>query len=481
MSDTAKRRAIVVGSGPNGLAAAVELARHGLTVTVLEANEHIGGGTRSGPRTLPGLLHDDCAAFHPMGVASPFLRALPLAQYGLVWREPPVQLAHPLDDGRAGAVWRDLHRTAGELGEDGRRWRRLFAPLCAAFGDLIDDALGPLLRVPSHPVRFARFGLNAALPVPLLARRFRTDAARALFGGAAAHLMQPLNRPMTSSIGLMLIAAAQVHGWPVAEGGSQALSAALAALLAELGGEIHTGVRVGSLQELEKTDLVLLDVAPAAAAGIIGDELPRRVARAYRRYRHGPAAWKVDIAVRGDVPWTNPLCGQAGTLHLGGPLEEIVETEREVAAGRLPERPFVLVGQQYLADPARSAGGLNPLWAYAHVPAGFGGDATTAVLAQIERFAPGFGERIAAVNVRTPAQLAAENANYVNGDIAAGANDLRQLLVRPRLSTDPYATGVDGVYLCSAATPPGAGVHGMCGYHAARTALRHLGVTPGPR
>ena len=462
-------RAVVVGSGPNGLAAAVTLARAGVEVTVLEAADRIGGGTRSSELTLPGLLHDDCSAFHPTAAASPFLRSLELERYGLRWRWAPVELAHPLDGGRAALLTRSLPETAQRLGPDGRAWRRLFGPLVRGFDTLAGEILGPVVHAPRHPVALARFGVNALLPATVLARRFSTVEARALFAGVAAHVMRPLRSPLTASIGLVLTAAAHAYGWPVAEGGSQSIANALAALLREHGGTIETGAPVTSLP---KADIVMLDVAPAAAAGIIGDRLPARVARAYRRYRHGPGVVKLDLAVEGGIPWADERCRQAGTVHLGGDLHEIVETERAVAAGRPPERPFVLVGQQYVADPTRSSGDVHPVWTYAHVPAGYTGDATQAILAQIERFAPGVRARIRGRFVRTPADMTAYNANYVGGDIATGANDPWQIVMRPRLGFDPYRTGVDGVYLCSAATPPGAGAHGMCGFHAARSALR---------
>jgi phytoene dehydrogenase-like protein len=465
--------AVVVGSGPNGLAAAVTLARAGVAVTVLEAADRIGGGARTSELTLPGLLHDDCSAFHPTGAASPFLRSLRLQEYGLTWRFPAVDLAHPLDGGSAGVMVRSIDTTAELLGADGRAWRRLFEPLVSGFDELAEDLFRPFVHVPRHPVRLARFGLAAIQPATVLARRWKTDEARALFGGVAAHLIQPLRRPLTSAVGLMLTAAGHAYGWPVAEGGSQSVTNALAKVLAELGGTVETGVLVRSLRDLPRTDLVMLDVAPSAAADIIGDRLPGRVARAYRRWRYGPAAFKVDLAVEGGIPWTNEHCRQAGTVHLGGTLEEVVRAEQAVAAGRLPERPFVLVGQQYLADPTRSAGDIHPVWAYAHVPAGYSGDATEAVLAQVERFAPGFRSRIRGQFVRSPGDLERYNRNYVGGDIATGANTVLQLALRPRPAFDPYRTGVDGVYLCSAATPPGAGVHGMCGYNAARSALQN--------
>jgi phytoene dehydrogenase-like protein len=467
--------AIVVGSGPNGLAAAVTLARAGVAVTVLEAAERIGGGTRSSELTVPGLLHDDCSAFHPLGAASPFLRAQNLPAYGLRWRWPRIDLAHPLDGGRAAVLTRSLRTTVKRLGPDGEAWRRLFQPLTDGFDALAEDLLRPIQHVPRHPIRLARFGGYALQPATLLARRWRTEEARALFAGVAAHIMHPLGRPLTSSVGLMLTAAGHAYGWPVAEGGSQSITNALAALLRELGGTIETGVPVTSLAELPRSDIVMLDVAPAAAAGIIGTRLPGRIARAYRRYRHRAGAVKLDLAVEGGIPWTNEECRLAGTVHVGGTLEEIAQAEREVAAGRMPQRPFVLVGQQYLADPGRSAGDLHPVWTYAHVPAGYDGDATEAIVAQIERFAPGVRARIRARSVRSTADLARYNPNYVGGDIGTGANDLRQLALRPRIAVDPYRTGVDGVYLCSAATPPGAGVHGMCGLHAARAALSRIG------
>ncbi|MFF4650818.1 phytoene desaturase family protein [Streptomyces sp. NPDC001380] len=466
--------AVVVGSGPNGLAAAVTLARAGLEVTVLEAADSIGGGTRTGELTVPGLLHDHCSAVHPLGAGSPFLDSLGLERYGLTWRWPEIDLAHPLDGGRAGVLHRSLDATCAGLGEDGAAWRRLFGPLADGFDDLREDVLRPVVRVPSHPVALARFGARAAQPAAVLARRWRTGEARALFAGAAAHAMHPLTRPATAAVGLMLTAAGHRYGWPVAEGGSRAVTDALAAVLRELGGTVETGVRVRSLAELPPARVVMLDLAPGAAADVCGDRLPPRVRRAYRRWRHGPAAFKVDLAVEGGVPWTAEACRRAGTVHVGGTLAEVAHAEREVHRGRMPERPFVLVAQQYLADPSRSRGSLHPVWAYAHVPHGWDGDATEAVLRQVERFAPGLRERVVATAVRSPAQFAAYDANYVGGDIATGANTVRQLALRPRPAADPYRTGVPGVYLCSAATPPGAGVHGMCGHNAALSALRGL-------
>jgi phytoene dehydrogenase-like protein len=465
--------AIVVGSGPNGLAAAATLAMAGVEVTVLEAAASIGGGTRSSERTLPGLLHDHCSAFHPMGAGSPFLRGIGLERHGVKWRRAEIDLAHPLDGGSAGILTRSIEETAGQLGPDGPAWRQLFGPLAGGFGDLAGDVMQPVLHVPGHPVRLAGFGLRALQPATWIARRWRTEEARALFAGIAAHGLYPLSRPTTAAIALMLAAAGHVYGWPVAEGGSRAISDALAKVIAEHGGRIETGVRVTSLAGLPPAGIVMLDLAPGAAAALAGDRLPARVRRAYQRYRHGPAAFKLDLAVEGGIPWASPDCRRAGTVHVGGTMREIAAAELAVHRGQLPGRPFVLVGQQYLADPARSRGGTHPIWAYAHVPAGYPGDVTDTVIGQIERFAPGFRDRIVAVARTAPADWPACNPNYVGGDILTGANTPRQVAVRPRVTLSPYRTGIPGVYLCSAATPPGAGVHGMCGYNAARSALRH--------
>jgi phytoene dehydrogenase-like protein len=466
--------AIVVGSGPNGLACAVALAREGVDVTVLEAEDAIGGGAQSGEATVPGLVHDFCSAVHPMAVGSPFLNSLGLERHGLEWRWPEVDCAHPLDDGSAGAMYRSVEATEEALGEDGGAWRRVFGAPSESFESLTADLFRPFVHVPRHPVRLVRFGLAAAMPATVLARAWKTPQARALFSGIAAHAISPLSRPMSSSVGTALICAGHAFGWAVARGGSGAITQALAAALREHGGKIECGVRVGALSDLPPADAVVFDLAPGAVADIAGGRLPGRVARAYRRYRHGPAAFKVDLAVEGGVPWTNEACRTAGTVHCGGPFEEVVAGEREVNRGRMPERPFVLVAQQYLADPERSQGDIHPVWAYAHVPNGYTGDAEEAVIAQIERFAPGLQERIVARSVRTPADITARNANYIGGDIITGANTPWQVLIRPRLALDPYATGIPGVFICSAATPPGAGVHGMNGYNAARSALRQL-------
>ncbi|WIM87853.1 NAD(P)/FAD-dependent oxidoreductase [Candidatus Mycobacterium wuenschmannii] len=467
-------RAVVVGSGPNGLAAAVTLARHGLSVTVLEAADEIGGGTRSGEAIVPGLLHDHCSAIHPMAVGSAFLTGLGLERYGLQWRLPEIDCVHPLDDGTAGVLYRSVQTTAEGLGADGPRWQRLFGWPSAKFDMLSEDIMGPLLRLPHHPLALARFGAPTVLPGSTLARVFRTPQARALFGGVAAHAFRPLHHPMTSAIGLGILTAGHRHGWAVAAGGSQSIARALAAALGEFGGTIETGVRVTHSSQLPAADVTIFDLAPGAIADILGDRLPARVARAYRRFRHGPGAFKVDFAVEGGVPWTSPAAQRAGTVHVAGTYAELAAAERDVNAGRMPDRPFVLVGQQYLADPQRSVGNVHPVWTYAHVPNGFSGDATPAIIAQIERFAPGFRERIVGQLVRTPEQFAALNANYVGGDIMTGAKDIRQLAFGPRTTLSPYSIGVPGMYICSAATPPGPGAHGMCGANAAAAAIAQL-------
>lgn len=466
--------AVVVGSGPNGLACAAALASHGVRVTVIEAAAQIGGGARSSELTLPGLIHDDCSAVHALAVASPALLAHDLERHGLRWRQPEIDLAHPLDDGDAPVLLRSIARTADQLGGDGARWRRLFGALAHRFGELEVDVARPVLHVPSHPLLLARFGVTALAPASTLSAAFAQERTRALFAGVAAHAFSPLHWPLSSSVALTLICACHRYGWPVAEGGSGAISHALAAVLREHGGTIETGRRVASLAELPSAEIVVLDLDPRAVVELAGDALPPRIARAYGRYRHGPAAFKLDLAVDGGVPWRAEAAKRAGTVHVGGSFAEIVAAERDVYRGRMPGRPFALVGQQYLADPTRSVGDVHPVWAYAHVPAGYPHDASEQLLDAIERFAPGLRERILARHVRGVSELESFNSNYVGGDIIGGASTPRQLLFRPRLAIDPYATGIPGVFICSAATPPGAGAHGLCGWNAAQSALRFV-------
>ncbi|MDA8392645.1 MAG: NAD(P)/FAD-dependent oxidoreductase [Actinomycetota bacterium] len=471
--------AVVVGSGPNGLAAAVTLAGAGLSVTVLERSASIGGGTRTEELTVPGVLHDVCSAVHPLAVASPFLSSLDLGRHGLRWMWPEVDVAHPLDSGRAAVMAGSLAETAAGLGAAGSTWRRLFGPLVERFQQLAVETMGPVLHVPRHPLTLSRFGVRAILPATAVTSLLRAEEPAALFAGIAAHVNYPLERPATAAPGLLLAATGQWRGWPVAKGGSARIAGALASLLASLGGRLETGVHVAGLAELEawgRPRVVMLDTSPPAAARICGDRMPAAVRHAYESWRFGAAAFKLDLAVSGGLPWTAEPCRRAGTVHVGGAAAEIAAAERDVHRGRMPSRPFVLVAQQYISDPSRSSGDVHPVWAYAHAPQGYDGDATGAILGQIERFAPGSRDRIVALAAQGPAETEAYNPNYVGGDIATGANDWPQLLFRPRLTAHPYDTGVPGVYLCSAATPPGAGVHGMCGHLAARRALDRLHV-----
>lgn len=466
--------AVVVGSGPNGLACAATLASRGVAVTVIEAEETIGGGTRSSELTVPGLLHDECSATHPMVVGSPAVAGLGLERHGLEWCWPEVDLAHPLDGGGGGVMLRSVEATAAGLGAAGARWKRVFGAPAKAYDALSEDFYRPLLHLPRHPLLLARFGLPAAMPATALAKSLGSPEAAALFGGIAAHAYAPLNLPFSSAIGMALTTSGHAYGWPVAKGGSIAISNAWAGVIREHGGTIETGRRVRSLDELPEADAVVLDLAPRGVLELAGDRLPARVARTYRRFKHGPGAFKLDLALEGGVPWIQEAARRAGTVHVVGSFDELVASEREVNRGRMPERPYVLVGQQYLADPGRSNGDLHPVWTYAHVPSGYEGDATEAILAQLERFAPGTRERIVATATRGPAEFEAMNANFVGGDILTGANTPLQTLMRPRIGPSPYSTGIPGVFICSAATPPGPGAHGICGYNAAEAALRTM-------
>jgi phytoene dehydrogenase-like protein len=466
--------ATVVGAGPNGLAAAIVLAREGLSVRVVEAADAVGGGVRSAELTLPGFVHDVCSAIHPLGVGSPFFRTLPLAEHGVYWVEPPAALAHPFDDGTAVLLERSPEATMHGLDGDAGRWQRLFAPLVRAADPLLEDALAPP-HVPAHPLALARFGARAVLPATALARlSFRGTRARGVFSGLAAHSMLPLEHPPSAAFGLVLGLLGHAVGWPFPRGGSQRLADGLASYLGSLGGEVETGRRVGSLAELRDSRLVLLDVTPRGLLALAGDRLPAGYRRRLERYRYGPGVFKLDWALDGPIPWAAEECGRAATVHLGGTLEEIAASETAPARSRIAERPFVLLAQPSLFDPSRAPAGMHTAWAYCHVPNGSSADMTERIEEQVERFAPGFRERILARSALGPADLERRNANYVGGDINGGAADPRQRFTRPVARWSPYTTPLPGVFLCSASTPPGGGVHGMCGYHAAQASLRQL-------
>jgi phytoene dehydrogenase-like protein len=466
--------AVIVGSGPNGLAAAVELARNGRRVCVLEAEEEVGGGTRSAELTLPGFVHDFGSAIHPLGYASPFFRSLPLREHGLEWVHPPAPLAHPFDDGSAAVLERSVDETAAALGPDADAYRRLMGPV-SEDAERIAGAFFGAPRLPRHPLALAATGPRAIRSARGLAEDlFEGEWAKGLFAGNAAHSFLPLERRPSALFGIVLSVLGHAYGWPFPRGGSRKISDALASYLRSLGGEIHTGVRVGEVDDVPSTRAVLFDVTPRQLFAIAGEHFTEGYRRALKGYRYGPGVFKVDFALDGPIPWRAEGCFRAGTVHLGGTLDEISAGEAAVWRGEHPERPFVLLAQQSLFDGTRAPEGKHTVWAYCHVPNGSDFDMTGRIEGQIERYAPGFRERILAKSTMDPAELEKNDANLVGGDINGGVADLRQLLFRPAPRLNPYSTPANGLYICSSSTPPGGGVHGMCGYLAARSALRYL-------
>jgi phytoene dehydrogenase-like protein len=464
--------AVVVGAGPNGLAAAIVLARTGLSVLLLEAKETIGGGARTEELTLPGFQHDVCSAIHPMARVSPFFQSLPLAEHGLAWKESPYAIAHPLDDGSAAVLELSLEKTAARLGVDGDAYRKLMEPFAKNAVELFDEILRPIRLLPRHPMLLARFGFDGLRSAINVAGRFRGDEARALFGGCAAHSFLPLDRPGSASFGLVLALTGHAVGWPCAEGGSVSIVNALASYFRSLGGTICTASPVRSLRDIPPSRAVLFDVTPRQLADIAATELPASYTKRLRRFRYGPGVFKVDWALDGPIPWRAEECSKSATVHVGGRIEEIAEHEAAIWKGRSTVRPFVLVAQQSLFDGTRAPAGQQTGWAYCHVPHGSTEDMTDAIEQQIERFAPGFRKRILARHTMNTAAYEAHDANLIGGDIAGGANDLWQVLARPFPARDPYSTPNDTIYIASSSTPPGAGVHGMCGYWAGQSALR---------
>ncbi len=466
--------AIVVGSGPNGLAAAIDLARAGLSVRVLEARDEVGGGMRTAELTLPGFAHDTCSGCHPMGVLSPWFRGLPLERHGLEWARPGASVAHPLDDEPAVLLKRSVDETARELGADGESYARLFAPYLKNPHGLLGDLFGPL-RIPKHPITMARFGLQGLLPAKFAyGSRFKEERARALLAGCAAHSILPLERPLTAAVGMIFALTGHMDDWPVAVGGSQSIARALESYLRELGGQIETGVRVRKLSELPPSRVVLFDTSPAQLADICEGALPAGYVRRLRRYRYGPGVFKLDWALDGPIPWRDANVLEAATVHVGGTLDEIAASESDVWKGKHPDRPFVMVVQQSQHDGSRAPSGKQTGYAYCHVPSGSTVDMTEAIEGQIERFAPGFRDQILATHAMNTADLQAENPNYLGGAITGGVADLLQFFTRPVARIDPYSTPNPRLFLCSASTPPGGGVHGMCGHFAAKSALRRL-------
>ena len=465
--------AVIIGAGPNGLASAITLAKAGCRVLVLEAKDTVGGGTRTEELTLPGFRHDLCSAIHPLGVASPFMRSLPLEKYGVEWVFPPAAVAHPQDDGTAVTLERSVDETADQLDKDGPAYRRLFTHLSDQWENLVEDLLGPLPFPPRHPFLLTRFGLAGLLPATLLARLSFVDfKARAVFAGLAAHSMLPLERPATAAFGLTLGVMAHSVGWPMARGGSQSVADAMAAYLVSLGGEICTNLYVHSMADLPSAKAYLFDLTPRQILKITGERLPQGYRRRLSRYRYGPGVFKIDYALSEPAPWKAESCRRAATVHLGGTMEEIAASERAPGRGEHAQRPFVLFVQQTPFDSSRAPDQKHTAWAYCHVPAGSTVDMTEIIEDQIERFAPGFRDLVLARSTRTAAEMESYNANYIGGDINGGVQDLLQLYTRPVARFSPYTTPDREIFICSSSTPPGGGVHGMCGYHAAQAALK---------
>ncbi|HET9982367.1 MAG TPA: NAD(P)/FAD-dependent oxidoreductase [Longimicrobiales bacterium] len=473
--------AIIVGAGPNGLTAALALARAGLAVLVLEAEERPGGGLRTEELTLPGFRHDFCSSVHPFAAVSTPLSPHALGDPGVRWIRPEIPVSHPLDGGRAAALHGALGETARGLGGDGTAWERLFGPFVERFDDLATDLLAPP-RWPAHPLLVAGFAAKGLRSAAGLARAaFRDEVARALFAGCAAHAVAPLEASPTAAFGLLLAAAGHAFGWPFAEGGSARIADALVASLAALGGAVRCGTPVHSLAEVPPARAVLLDLTPRQLLALAGDRIPARIRRAFERFRYGPGIFKLDWALDGPIPWTAPECARSGTVHLGGALEEVAAAELAPWEGRRPERPFVLLTQPSVCDSTRAPAGKHVAWGYCHIPNGATWDMTEGIERQVERFAPGFRDRILARRAWSPAEFERHDANMVGGDVTGGAMTLRQVLFRPRASPSPYRAGPPGLYICSASTPPGGGAHGLCGYHAARAVLADLAAGRLPR
>jgi phytoene dehydrogenase-like protein len=465
--------AIVVGSGPNGLAAAILMQQNGLSVLLIEGKETIGGGMRSAELTLPGYLHDICSAIHPLAVSSPFFETLPLSEHGLQFIYPDIAAAHPFDDGSAAFLKNSIEETASQFGIDRQAYIDLIQPVVNDWPSIAPDALGPL-HFPKHPLTMARFGLKALRSASSVAGRFQTKQAKGLFAGMAAHCMQPLTNLSSAATALILLSTAHLKGWPLPKGGSQQIANALASYFVSLGGKIETGMYIQSLEQLPSSKALLFDIGPKQLLQIAGHKFSNIYKWQLQRYRYGMGIFKIDWALDGQVPFTNELCRQAGTVHLGNTFSEISASEQLTWNGFRPEKPFVLLAQQSLFDNTRAPEGKHTAWAYCHVPNGSTVDMTEAIELQVERFAPGFRERILAKHVMNPAQVEEYNPNYVGGDINGGAFDLGQLFTRPALRWSPYRTSAKGIYICSSSTPPGGGVHGMCGYHAAKRALKDV-------
>lgn len=465
--------AIIVGAGPNGLAGAITLQQQGLRTLLLEAKPTIGGGMRSAELTLPGFVHDICSAVHPLGAGSPFFRQLDLQAFGLEFVHPPVLAAHPLDDGSAGALYHSFDDTAAALGADESAYRSLLGGLYRDWPQIDKDVLGPL-RMPSHPLMMAKFGLTALRRASDIVKRFNTQQARGLWAGIAGHSMLPLDHYTTAAAGCVLMLAGHHHGWPIPKGGSQSMATALAGLYQSLGGTIQTDTYVKSLDELPASKAVLFDLSPKQLVSIAGQQFSSIYLKQLKRFRYGMGVFKIDWALDGPVPFTNEACRNAGTVHLGNTFEEIAHAEKAVWNGQHPEKPFVLLAQQSLFDHSRAPEGKHTAWAYCHVPSGAEKDMTAAIEAQVERFAPGFRDRILQRHTMNARQMEAYNPNYVGGDINGGVLDITQLFTRPALRLSPYRTSAKGIYLCSASTPPGGGVHGLCGHHAAQRVLKDI-------